>query len=550
MLAKAASARDGLTDAELLRRFRDDRDEAAFGTLVARHGPMVFGVCRRVLGDYHGAEDAFQATFLVLARRAGAADRDGLGPWLYGIASRTARKARVAAARRREYERRAAALCPAHATPAEPAADLGPLLDEELRRLPAGLRAAVLLCDVGGFSRRQAARHLGCPESTLSGRLAVARRRLAVRLARRGVAPSLAGLAAPLPPLLANQTARAALQEAARPAAGASAAASLSDEVIRTMSRTRYQLAAALTIVAALAGSTLVAVSAGDTRPTPAAGGAGGKPAAGRSLDRFRFLAFDGFDGQFGLNWQPVRHDPSHASLAKNPGRLTITTQRGSIHGPTDDPKARANEPLTKNLFLIDNPLARDADFTATTCVVGFRPAKQYQQAGLILYNDDDNYLKWNYEFNDDFLTPAPEADREESQLLMRGVRELRTQVDKNQLERWMLQQPEVALPVWASRQEGGRPFFIGVAETGGNPEHHITAPAAPNLPRVWLRITKRGNLYDCSTSTDGERFVKRGTIDWGKGGPKKLGLLAQNGGVPGVPGIDAEFEFFELRAP
>src|SRR5262249_44077146 len=142
--------------------------------LLSRHGPMVLGVCRRVLGDHHDAEDAFQAVWLVLARRAADAAREQLGPWLHGIAFRTALKARGAAARRPRHARAAAEQRPVALAPREAVEDLGGVLDEELAGLPAGLQAAVVLCDLEGFSRRQAARQLGLPESTLSSRLTVA----------------------------------------------------------------------------------------------------------------------------------------------------------------------------------------------------------------------------------------------------------------------------------------------------------------------------------------------------------------------------------------
>src|SRR5581483_9321050 len=161
----------GPTDAELLERFLASRDETAFEALVRRHGPMVLGVCRRILRDSHDAEDAFQATFLVLVRKAASVvPREQLGNWLYGVAYRTALKARTARARRRRHERRAHAL-PA-AAPAGESLDLRPLLDQHLERLPAAYRAAVVLCDLEGRTKREAARQLGVPEGTLSSRLA------------------------------------------------------------------------------------------------------------------------------------------------------------------------------------------------------------------------------------------------------------------------------------------------------------------------------------------------------------------------------------------
>ncbi len=529
LLASGPLARDGITDAQLLDRFLTARDEAAFRTVVNRHAPMVYGVCRRVLGNHHDAEDAFQATFLVLARRAGAACRERLGPWLHGIALRTALKARVAASRRRAHECRAAQQRPVLVEPPAPTAELGPVLDEEIRRLPADLQCAVLLCDLRGYSRRRAARLLGCPESTLSSRLAVARRRLARQLSRRGVAPCLTGLAAAVPLSLAQQTTRIALRRAAEVPF---AVAALTDEVIRAMTLPRKTLLAALALTTVLVGGTLMSVA----RERPEGAGQpltpGDGPATQRPLDRFRFLAFDGFDGQLGLNWRPVRYDPSHVSLTRAPGRLTLTTQRGSIHrkdlvSPAEKAAGMEASPeadRTKNIFVIDNPLAEGADFTITTCVVHFKPAKQYQQAGLILYTDDDNYVKWTYEFNDDY------------------VKDYVTNADQASAG-------SGAAPGGGAPEGSGRPFFIAVVETKGEPSHAIAAEAGPNLPSVWLRVQKRGNLYDCSTSTDGGHFVKRGTVDWGKGGPKRVGLIAQNGGEAGVPEIDAQFEFFEMRA-
>src|SRR4051812_35823300 len=129
-------------DADLLARFLADRDEAAFARLVRRHGPMVLGVCRRVLGDAHAADDAFQATFLVLARRAASVRKQSsLGSWLYGVASRGAQDARRSALRRRSKEMRAAAMRTEAVTPDAPT-DLPDLLDRELALLPEHYRAA------------------------------------------------------------------------------------------------------------------------------------------------------------------------------------------------------------------------------------------------------------------------------------------------------------------------------------------------------------------------------------------------------------------------
>ncbi len=233
-----------LGDDELLGRFlaghRDDAAEAAFAALVERHGPMVLGVCRRVLGDRHEAEDAFQATFLVLARKAGAiARREQLANWLHGVASRTALDARARADRRRAREHRAFAMSAAESSPddATERGELRAAVDEELARLPASYRGAVVLCELDGLSRHAAARRLGIPEGTLSSRLARAKGLLRHRLTRRGLAPSVMALdvalsrearALILPPALAGSTIRAAT----RVAAGASLAEAVSASVV------------------------------------------------------------------------------------------------------------------------------------------------------------------------------------------------------------------------------------------------------------------------------------------------------------------------------
>jgi RNA polymerase sigma-70 factor (ECF subfamily) len=148
-------AGDGLTDGELLERFLAPRDEAAFAELVGRHGPMVLGVCRRVLGNEQDAEDAFQATFLVLARKAAAVrPRSRVGSWLYGVAYRTALQARANGARRRFHERQVRQMAPRPAPDPESAwQELLPLLDRELGRLPPKYREAVVLCELEGRPR-------------------------------------------------------------------------------------------------------------------------------------------------------------------------------------------------------------------------------------------------------------------------------------------------------------------------------------------------------------------------------------------------------------
>src|SRR5687768_3920755 len=176
-----------VSDAQLVGGFLEGRDESAFAALVQRHGPMVLGVCKRILRDHHEAEDAFQATFLVLVRKAASIiPRQMVGNWLYGVAYQTAVRARTIAAKRRARERQVTDM-PEAAASHDRWTALEPLLDQELTRLPDKYRLAVVLCDLEGKSRKQAAEQLDCPEGTVSGRLARARKMLAKRLARHGL---------------------------------------------------------------------------------------------------------------------------------------------------------------------------------------------------------------------------------------------------------------------------------------------------------------------------------------------------------------------------
>jgi RNA polymerase sigma factor (sigma-70 family) len=196
----------GLTDGKLLEDYISCRDEAAFAALVRRHGPMVWGVCRRVLRSHHDAEDAFQATFLVLVRKAASiTSRELLANWLYGVAHQTASKARGSVAKRKGRERQVTEMPEPAASRQDQWRELQSLLDEELSRLPDRYRAVIVLCDLEGETRQQAAGHLGLPEGTVASRLSRARAMLAKRLTKRGVTLSGAGLAA----VMAEQVASA-----------------------------------------------------------------------------------------------------------------------------------------------------------------------------------------------------------------------------------------------------------------------------------------------------------------------------------------------------
>jgi RNA polymerase sigma factor (sigma-70 family) len=176
-----------LKDEQLLEGFVVHRDEGAFAALVKRHGPMILGVCRRVLSNHHDAEDALQATFLVLVRKAASIrKRAFLANWLYGVAYRTALQARKVTARRTAKERQVGEMAQQQATEDDAMRELLPVLDQEISRLPDMYRVAIILCDLEGKTRKEAARQVRIPEATLSTRLARARAMLAKRLARHG----------------------------------------------------------------------------------------------------------------------------------------------------------------------------------------------------------------------------------------------------------------------------------------------------------------------------------------------------------------------------
>ena len=233
------------------------------------------------------------------------------------------------------------------------------------------------------------------------------------------------------------------------------------------------------TALAALIALALAGV--GTPAPLPK-GGAGG-------------VWHDGFDGKLTLDWKVVRPDKDHVSLKKVPGCLVITTQRGTIHGKEKD-DALSEGTQAKNLHLIDVPLGKDEDWVATTRVRDFTPAALYQQAGLIVYDGDDDYLKWGYEFDG----------------------------------------------------RGGQQFVL-VAEAGGVPAHERPTESESGLKKYWVRLTKRGDRYEYAWSKDGDKWVAGGEKTWGTGAPKRVGLLAKNGGHKDAPEADAAFEFFELRA-
>jgi RNA polymerase sigma factor (sigma-70 family) len=253
-----------LSDRDLLQRFRSQHDEVAFHALLGRHGAMVVDVCRGVLGDGPDADDAFQATFLVLAQKAGSIRKGAsLGSWLHGVARRTALKARAQSAARQKHEARA---------PQRPAAEVDNLswrevrrvLHEELGGLPERYREPLVICYLEGATQQRAAARLGLAERTLRERLERGRELLRLRLVRRGLGPvavlavaawPAAAVSAPVPAALVHSTVKAATQIAAGQAAAAVVSANvaaLTEGVLKTMFLSKLKVAAAGMVLAAL----------------------------------------------------------------------------------------------------------------------------------------------------------------------------------------------------------------------------------------------------------------------------------------------------------
>lgn len=335
-----------MTDAHLVQRFVARRDEAAFEELVRRHGPMVLGVCRRVLPGPHDADDAFQATFLVLARKAATLrKRQSVSSWLYGVAVRVAKNLNSSVAARSKHERQAREM-PKHDASSETAwEELRPVLDEELDRLPEKYRAPVVLCYLEGKTNQQAARELGWTKGTVSGRLARARDVLRHRLAARGVVLSAGVLAtlltqnaaaAGLPPALVTSTAHAAtliaLGEAITTGLISAQAAALTQGMIQAMMIAKMKLAATAMLALALlaGGAGLVAHRA--LADGPSAPRAKKKPTDGKSAPRpAARSALDKTPATVVKNGLAVTVRPAKASFAKDePLNFTVTFKNAS----------------------------------------------------------------------------------------------------------------------------------------------------------------------------------------------------------------------------
>ncbi|MCC9657075.1 DUF1349 domain-containing protein [Rhodopirellula sp. JC737] len=199
-------------------------------------------------------------------------------------------------------------------------------------------------------------------------------------------------------------------------------------------------------------------------------------------------LFFDDFDGKVDELWDPLRPDPNRVSLTSHPGKLTLKTHFGSLGGNA----LTRRTPLTRNVYLVPNPVEDDGDFAVTTCIESFRPVKNFQQVGLVIYNDDDNYLKFDYEHSGRHAGFKHMREKDTYRL-----------VDTDE--------------------------FMEPAD------------------RLWLRVIKRGNVYERAFSTDGEKYKVIGAAVWGDGSPQQIGILACNGSLQGHE-IEAQFDFVQIR--
>jgi len=256
-----------LSDKDLLGRFFHDKADVAFSTLVQRHGPLVFGVCRRILNDANDAEDAFQATFLVLVRKgATLRDPERLASWLYGVAYRTARKVKAKAALRTKSERQAGEM-PSKSAGEKPNCsdmtyeELQAVLDEEISQLPEKYALPLVLCYLEGKTNAQAAAQLGWPEGSISRRLSRARELLRSRLAKRGMAMSVALIAAVFAKPSSSAVSRELLVTTTRAATLAAEGAELEEVASPTVAKVALEMLASMSAARKFAVPTAIIVA-------------------------------------------------------------------------------------------------------------------------------------------------------------------------------------------------------------------------------------------------------------------------------------------------
>lgn len=386
----------GMGDGQLLAQFHGGRDELAersFSALVHRHGPMVLRVCQQILGDSHRAEDAFQATFLVLARRSGTIRQpDLLANWLYGVALRTAWEARMRDGRRRRRE----APTPDVAE-GEPVADATPpesalirreefeALHEEVARLPERYRIPVVLCELEGLSYQEVALRMRCPVSTVGVRLRRARQRLRVRLVRRGILPAAAvmnalfgeGAAASVPSLLADATVRAALGFAAGDAVAtglvSGSAVAIAQAVLKAMNLVRLKVVVGTALLVGVT-ATVGTVSAlrGTAPPAPVARSQPQPQGVAPVVALASFSPAPAAPRAVPVTAAPVPEEPAEEAPAAN-AKPQARVALASVRKPVRDELARG-EMLFAKEWSPNDPMSPNGDglgpvYNETSCV-------------------------------------------------------------------------------------------------------------------------------------------------------------------------------------
>jgi RNA polymerase sigma factor (sigma-70 family) len=412
-----------LSDAALLERFLASRDQAAFELLMWRHGAMVWGLCRRILRQPQDAEDAFQATFLALVRKSGdISKRESLGSWLYKVAYRIALHVKGTSAKRRARELPLRNLTAAAPEPAPGIAELWPLLDAEVHRLPDKYRIPFVLCYLEGKTLQAAAQQLGCPSGTVGSRLARAKERLRHRLSHLGLALTAAAFTAALSYQTAHAgveaqllavTARAAtLLANGRPVTGviSTKVLALTERVVHTMFLTKMK--AVTTAVLAMAAFcvgigvwTYQMYAADDTTAQQAA-----VPAKLAQADQPNKLPPQGLDATPGLvartevnlgkdkektlkGWGKTIDPDGDSKLNLDQGKLTIKIP-GSDHALCIE-RDKMNAPRVlqeiEGDFIVQVKLTGDYPQGATSVVQGRLP---FHGAGLLLWQDEKNYVR------------------------------------------------------------------------------------------------------------------------------------------------------------
>ena len=371
----------GLDDGELLDRFVSRRDEGAFALLVERLGPMVLAVCRAILPGRQDAEDAFQASFLVLTKKAAAIrDRAAVGPWVYGVAHRVASRARVDAARRRAREGLAGRSVLTGSNGSEGAAVVArdedsAAIHEELARLPEKYRRPVVLCDLQGQTHEEAARVLGCPIGTVKGRLSRARDLLRNRLVRRGITPSVVtatalahSARASVPPELLNRTVSAALGVggSVSPSIVSTAALTLANEVTLAMTFAKLKglAAACLLATGTVAGASALLASPQEPAPIRDPGPAESAPSPDLEKTVDNPPEQDSDDARVPYPSGPTDPEPSLELLERDVPALTAEEQEIDARlGEGSAAVLRALEAKVEMPFAAETPLSEFVEY-------------------------------------------------------------------------------------------------------------------------------------------------------------------------------------------